>query len=81
MRYLGKPATAREKWRVERGEAALDYMDGILAGRTWLAADQFTIADISLLAYTRLAPEGGFKLDAHRNLCDWIDRCEAKLGL
>ncbi len=66
---------------MERGETALDYMDGLLADRCWLAAGQVTVADISLLAYTRLAPEGGFDLDARRNLRGWIGRCEAKLGL
>ncbi len=81
MKYLGKPVDEREDWRVERGEAALDYMDGLLANRRWLAADQFTVADISLLAYTRLAPEGGFELAARGNLVGWISRCEAELGL
>ena len=45
------------------------------------AADQFTVADISLPAYTRLAPEGGFEREARRNLGNWIRRCEAELGL
>jgi len=81
MLYLGKAAAEREDWRVERGEAALDFMDGLLAHRRWLAADQFTVADISLLAYTRLAPEGGFEMAARGNLIGWIGRCEEKLGL
>jgi glutathione S-transferase len=81
MRYLGKPAAAREDWRVARGDAALDYMDGLLAGRSWLAAGQFTVADIALLAYTRLAPEGGFELAGRESLVAWIGRCEAILGL
>ena len=81
MKYLGKPADEREDWRVERGEAALDYMDGLLAVRRWMAADQFTVADISLLAYTRLAHEGGFDLQARPRPRDWISRCERKLGL
>ena len=33
MVYLGRPKEAREPWRVERGEAALDLMDRSLAGR------------------------------------------------
>lgn len=81
MKYLGKPADQREDWRVARGEAALDYMDRRLGMRRWLAADQFTVADIALLAYTRLAPEGGFELAARGNLVEWISRCEAELGL
>jgi glutathione S-transferase len=40
-----------------------------------------TIADISLLAYTRLAGEGGFDLSGRRNLRAWIGRCETVLGL
>jgi glutathione S-transferase len=81
MFYLGKPKEAREAWRVERGEKALDYMDGRLQGCGYLVNDQLTIADISLLAYTRLATEGGFDLGAYGNVRAWIERCEKTLGL
>ena len=54
MHYLGKSTAEREAWRVERGEAALDLMDRHLATRDWFANDQFSIADIALLAYTCL---------------------------
>ena len=36
MLYQGKPREAREPWRVERGEQALDYMEMILTSRQWL---------------------------------------------
>ena len=62
MVYLGRPKEAREPQRVERGEAALDLMEKLLAGRDWLVGSSMTIADIALLAYTRLAHEGGFDL-------------------
>jgi glutathione S-transferase len=81
MLYLGKPKQAREDWRVERGESALDLLEQSLAGTDWLAATRFTIADISLLAYTRVADEGGFDLASRPNLGRWITRCEALLGL
>jgi glutathione S-transferase len=81
MLYLGKPKDAREGWRVERGEKALDYMDRQLDGRKWFVGDAMTIADISLLAYTRLAHEGGFDLSSRANIRAWIGRCETALGL
>ncbi|MHA1536375.1 MAG: glutathione S-transferase family protein [Alphaproteobacteria bacterium] len=81
MVYQGKPREGREEWRVERGEQALDHMERALAGRDWLAQATFTIADIALLAYTRLAPEGGFELAGRPNIGQWIARCEARLGL
>ncbi|HET9715720.1 MAG TPA: glutathione S-transferase family protein [Pseudolabrys sp.] len=81
MVYQGKSKQAREAWRVERGERALDLMERELAGRNWLASSTMTIADIALLAYTRLAPEGGFDLQDRPNLREWIARCEEKLGL
>jgi glutathione S-transferase len=79
--YLGRSLHQREAWRVERGEKALDFMEVWLRDRSWLVADAFTIADISLLAYTRLANEGGFDLTTRPRLRDWIARCERKLGL
>ncbi|MCB1739292.1 MAG: glutathione S-transferase C-terminal domain-containing protein, partial [Gammaproteobacteria bacterium] len=81
MRYLGKPASAREPQRVERGEAALDLLEAQLSTRRWLAGDAFSIADICVLAYTRLADEGGFDLQSRPELGAWIARCEGELGL
>ena len=81
MFYLGKPKAAREGWRVERGEKALAYMNERLQGRSYFVGDTLTIADISLLAYTRLAGQGGFDLDPHANLRAWIERCEKALRL
>jgi glutathione S-transferase len=78
--YLKKPLEDREAWRVERGEAALDLLDRTLSGRDWLAGETMTIADICLLPYTRLAPEGGFDLSARESLRNWIARCEQELG-
>jgi len=79
--YLKRSLDQRERWRVERGEAALDFMERMLAGRRWLVGDALTIADIALLAYTRLAHEGGFDLSGRGNVRDWIARCEGELGL
>lgn len=81
MLYLGKPKEARETWRVERGEKALDLMERHLAGPAFLAGPAPTIADIALLAYTRVAHEGGFDLTARTRVRDWISRCERHLGI
>ena len=81
MLYQGKPPETRESWRVERGENALDYMENHLSGRQWLAGDIFTIADIALLAYTRVAHEGGFDLETRQNVQQWVQDCEQLLSL
>jgi glutathione S-transferase len=81
MVYLGRPKEAREPWRVERGEAALDLMDRALTARNWLAGETMTVADIALLPYTRLAHEGGFDLSSRGKIRDWVGRCEQALGL
>jgi len=80
MLYQGKPRAAREAWCVERGEKAFDLMEGQLVGREWLATGRFTIADIALLPYSRLAHEGGFDLSGRPGLIAWISRCENALG-
>jgi glutathione S-transferase len=81
MVYLGRSLDQRERWRVERGEAALDFMQRMLSGRRWLVGESMTIADIALLAYTRLAHEGGFDLSPRQNVRGWVARCEGELGL
>jgi glutathione S-transferase len=81
MLYLKRPREAREAWRVERGEKALDLMESELAGRQFLVGDSLTIADIALVAYTRAAHEGGFDLGSRPNVRAWIARCEKALKL
>lgn len=81
MVYEKKSAAEREDWRVARGEAALDLMEQHLAGRTWLAGRGISIADIALIAYTRLAPEGGFDLSERPALQAWIERTETELEI
>ena len=81
MRYLGKTRDQCETWRIERGEKALDLMDSELSKRPWFAGDRFTIADIALLAYTRMAHEGGFDLEPRPAIRKWIEAGEKRLGL
>jgi glutathione S-transferase len=79
MLYLGRPKEQRESWRVERGEKALDLMERHLAGRPFFVGDGPTIADVALVAYTRVAHEGGFDLVPRTALRSWIERTEKAL--
>jgi glutathione S-transferase len=79
--YLKRSFAEREAWRVERGEKALDFLESQLVGRDYLTGSELTLADIALLAYTRLAPEGGFDLGKRPNIRAWTGRCETALGL
>jgi glutathione S-transferase len=80
MFYLGKSKESRDPNRVERGEKALDYMERQLNGRQFLAGDVFSVADISLYAYTNVADEGGFDLATRPQINAWLSRCEPSLG-
>jgi glutathione S-transferase len=81
MRYLGKTRDQCEAWRIERGEKALDFMETRIAGRDYYVASTVTIADVALLAYTRVAHEGGFDLTGRPGIRKWIARCEGALKL
>jgi glutathione S-transferase len=50
-------------------------------GRALAQSNAITIADISLVAYTRLAHEGGFDLASRPGVRSWIARVEARLGI
>ena len=80
MHYLKKPKAAREPWRVERGEVALDLMAAHLSARDWFVGETITIADIALYAYTRVAAEGGFSLESRPAVAAWVTRCDGLLN-
>jgi glutathione S-transferase len=81
MFYLKKPASDLDPEKVKRGYAALARMEHQLALTPFVAGDAVTLADISLLAYTRLAHEGGFHLDGYAAVRRWIAETEKFLGL
>jgi len=81
MKYLGQPASDLDPDKVKRGYAALARMEHQLAGTRFLVGDNLTLADVALLAYTRLAHEGGFHLDGYASLQRWIGEAERALGL
>ena len=80
MRYLGQPVSDLEP-RIERGKAALALMEDALAGSSFLVGETLTLADIALVAYTRMAGEGGFNLADYPLIQAWIRRVESKLAL
>jgi glutathione S-transferase len=66
--------------RTKQGYRALDAMERHLAGRDWLVGDGMTLADVALYAYTHVADEGGFSLDAYPAIRAWLDRVAAEPG-
>jgi glutathione S-transferase len=81
MAYLGKPASDLDPDKVKRGYAALARMEHELAATRFLVGDTPSLADVALLAYTRVAHEGGFHLDGYASLRRWIGETENLLGL
>jgi glutathione S-transferase len=55
----------------------LTFMDGHLAGRAFLAAEQPTLADLACYSYVAHAPEGGIPLEPYPAVRAWIARVEA----
>jgi glutathione S-transferase len=81
VRYLGKPASELEPRLVERGHAALKRLDEAVSDHAFLVGDSVSLADVSLVAYTRWAEEGGLSLGAYAALRAWIGRVERALKI
>lgn len=58
----------------------LAFMDGHLAGRSFLAAARPTVADLACYSYVAHAPEGGVSLDPHPAVRACLSRIEALPG-
>jgi glutathione S-transferase len=81
VKYQGKPVADLEPRLVERAHAALKRLDDALAGGGFLVGKAATLADVSLVAYTRMAPDGGLDLSLYPNVIAWISRVEAALKI
>jgi len=81
MAYLGKPAADLDPRLVERGQAALARLEMALKASPFLVGHALTLADIALVAYTRVAHEGGFDLGDYPATKAWVGRVESALGI
>jgi glutathione S-transferase len=81
MVYLGKPMSDLDPDKLKRGYVALARMEQQLATTRFFVGERFSLADLSLLAYTRVAHEGGFHLDGYAAVRRWIGEAEQTLGL
>ena len=71
---------ARIREQTANGYVALDAMERHLADRTFLVGERYTIADISLYAYTHVAHEGGFDLEPYPATRAWLERVAGQPG-
>jgi glutathione S-transferase len=75
-----EPAGAALEPKIRGGHKALVAMDRYLDAHQFLVADRYSIADVTLYAYTHVAPEGGFELDGYPAIRAWLGRVAAQPG-
>jgi glutathione S-transferase len=66
--------------KIRGGHNALVALDRYLDSREFLVGERYTIADITLYAYTHVAHEGGFELDSYAAVRAWLGRVAAQPG-
>jgi glutathione S-transferase len=64
--------------RLDTGRGALELLDAHLAGRAWLVGEGISLADVSVYAYTHVAPDAGLRLPP--NVARWCRDVEAQPG-
>ena len=82
LAYSGTPEkfTERLPERMKGGYMALDAMERHLGGREFLVGANYSIADISLYAYTHVAHEGDFDLEPYPAIRVWLEHVTAQPG-
>ena len=80
--HLGKTPESEPQlaMRTERGYHALSVMETRLKDHAWFAGEGYSIADMSLYAYTHVAHEGGFDLARLPGIRAWLKRVESQPG-
>ncbi len=64
----------------ERGRHFLQFLDGYMQSRVWLALERPTIGDIACYPYIAMAPQGGVSLAEFAALNAWFARVRSLPG-
>ena len=79
--FMNTPDEEIDPDLMAKGRWALGVMEMRLLSRDFIVRDQVTLADIALVAYTRVADEGGFDLDEFLGVRSWVARVEQEIGI
>jgi glutathione S-transferase len=66
--------------RQKRGYDALGIMEEHLERNDYFVGGRYSVADISLYAYTHVADEGGFELGGYPAILAWMERVSSQPG-
>ena len=80
--FLGLPAERQAEFdcKEEGGYKALSVMESRLAKHQYLVGQSYSVADISLYAYTHVAQEGDFELSRFPGIVDWLQLIKQQPG-
>ena len=80
-KFLNQSDEELDPQLLARGRRALGVMEMQLTFSNYFVGESLTLADIALVAYTRVADEGGFDLNEFPNVQRWVARVESDLGI
>jgi glutathione S-transferase len=66
--------------RFDAGRKGLEALERGLTDRKWLVGEHYSVADISVYAYTHVAHEGDFDLEPYPQTRAWLQRVAAEPG-
>ena len=81
LKFMDVPESEIDPMLMQKGRRALGVMELRLMAREFIVGEHFTLADVALVAYTRVAHEGGFDLEDFPAVRSWVHRVERELGL
>ena len=81
VKYQNRPVADLDPQLVERGKTALQRLEIGLAATPFLVGEEVSLADVALVAYTRMAGDGGFDLSGYPTVTAWIARVERALNI
>ena len=59
----------------------LTWLDGLMAGKTWIAGDRFTLADILLFCFLQFGAQVGQPINPdNKNIAAWLERVQARVA-
>jgi glutathione S-transferase len=80
-KYMNQSDEELDPQLLARGRRALGVMEMQLTFSDYFVGQSLTLADIALVAYTRVAHEGGYDLSEFPSVQRWVARVETDLGI